>query len=249
MFQVPLPDEARHGTFVPPTLIEIDAIADLPGEVFGPVLHILRYRREDMEAIVHEVNRTGFGLTFGVHSRIDETIERATGASAAGNQYVNRNTIGAVVGVQPFGGHGLSGTGPKAGGPLYLHRLLAQRPSPTPATGELIGPVGERNSYALKPKGAVLCVASNAQTLQVQRDLVRTTGNRIATDEADDIAAALFAGEPADLLALTRRLAARSGRIVPVFVEPYPREFLFDEVSLSINTAAAGGNATLMAIG
>jgi RHH-type proline utilization regulon transcriptional repressor/proline dehydrogenase/delta 1-pyrroline-5-carboxylate dehydrogenase len=249
VFQVPLPDEASRGTFVPPTLIEIDTVTDLPGEVFGPVLHVLRYRREDMEKVVREVNRTGFGLTFGVHSRIDETIERATGASAAGNQYVNRNMIGAVVGVQPFGGHGLSGTGPKAGGPLYVHRLLARRPSFAPTAGELIGPVGERNSYSLKPKGAVLCVAGDSKALQVQHDLVRATGNHIAGTESEDIAVALFAGSPDELLVLARRLAGRPGRIVPVFAEPYPREFLFDEVSLSINTAAAGGNATLMTIG
>jgi len=249
VFQVPLLGETSRGTFVPPTLIEIDAIADLPGEVFGPVLHVLRYRREDMEKVVRAVNRTGFGLTFGVHSRIDETIERATGASAAGNQYVNRNMIGAVVGVQPFGGHGLSGTGPKAGGPLYVHRLLARRPSIAPAAGELTGPVGERNSYSLKPKGTVLCVAGDSKALQVQHDLVRATGNRIAGNESEDIAVALFAGSADELLVLARRLAERPGRIVPVFVEPYPREFLFDEVSLSINTAAAGGNATLMTIG
>ncbi len=150
--QVPLPSEAAQGTFVPPTLIEIGAISDLPGEVFGPVLHVLRYEREDMEEVIRAVNATGFGLTFGVHSRIDETIERATAASAAGNQYVNRNMIGAVVGVQPFGGHGLSGTGPKAGGPLYVHRLLSQRPSIDASQGELAGPVGERNSYALRPQ-------------------------------------------------------------------------------------------------
>jgi RHH-type proline utilization regulon transcriptional repressor/proline dehydrogenase/delta 1-pyrroline-5-carboxylate dehydrogenase len=247
--QVPLADKTQ-GTFVPPTLIEIDAVSDLPGEVFGPVLHVLRYRREDMEAVVRAVNATGFGLTFGVHSRIDETIERATAASAAGNQYVNRNMIGAVVGVQPFGGHGLSGTGPKAGGPLYVHRLLSQRPSLDPPLGELAGPVGERNIYALKPKGAVLCVARDPQKLRAQHDLVRLTGNRVAADEPDeDIAVALFAGSADDLVAFNGRLAARPGRIVPVFVEPYPRELLFDEVSLSVNTAAAGGNASLMTIG
>src|SRR3990167_10722054 len=82
--QAPLPPETRQGLFVPPTLIEIDAVSDLPGEVFGPVLHVLRYRREDMAAVVRAVNATGFGLTFGVHSRTDETIERTTAASAAG---------------------------------------------------------------------------------------------------------------------------------------------------------------------
>src|SRR5262249_1564956 len=193
VLQAALPAEACHGTFVPPTLIEIAAISDLPGEVFGPILHVLRYRREDMEAVVRAVNATGFGLTFGVHSRIDETIDRAAAASAAGNQYVNRNMTGAVVGVQPFGGHGLSGTGPKAGGPLYVHRLLAERPAFLPAEGELPGPVGERNTYGVRPKGAVLCVARDPSVSKTQRELVRATGNRLADSEADpDLAAVLF---------------------------------------------------------
>lgn len=248
--QTALPAETQHGTFVPPTLIEIDAISDLPGEVFGPVLHVLRYRREDMEAVVRAVNATGFGLTFGVHSRIDETIDRATAASAAGNKYVNRNMIGAVVGVQPFGGHGLSGTGPKAGGPLYVHRLLAERPLVTVPGGELAGPVGERNSYGQRPKGTILCVAREAAKRAVQVDLVKASGNRATEDPADAaVAAALFAGTDDELLALSQRLAARDGPIVPIFVEPYPLEFLGNEVSLSVNTAAAGGNASLMTIG
>ncbi|PWC38025.1 transcriptional regulator [Azospirillum sp. TSO35-2] len=125
---LPLPDEAAHGTFVAPTIIEIDRIADLEREVFGPVLHVLRYRRDDLDRLVDAINGTGYGLTFGLHTRIDATVERVTSRIAAGNLYVNRNTIGAVVGVQPFGGHGLSGTGPKAGGPLYLTRLLSVRP-------------------------------------------------------------------------------------------------------------------------
>ncbi len=158
---------------------------------------MLRYRREDMEAVVRAVNATGFGLTFGVHSRIDETIERLTDASDAGNQYVNRNMIGAVVGVQPFGGHGQSGTGPKAGGPLYVHRLLAQSPPFTPAIGELPGPVGERNLYRRRPKGTILCVAPDSAHLDAQRAAVAATGNRATTDAADaDIAAALFAAAP-----------------------------------------------------
>jgi RHH-type proline utilization regulon transcriptional repressor/proline dehydrogenase/delta 1-pyrroline-5-carboxylate dehydrogenase len=123
-----LPEECRHGSFVAPTLIEIDSVAELEREVFGPVLHVLRFRRGAMGALIAEINASGYGLTFGVHSRIDETIHRLTERAAAGNIYINRNIIGAVVGVQPFGGHGLSGTGPKAGGPLYLHRLLAASP-------------------------------------------------------------------------------------------------------------------------
>ncbi|MFN4015673.1 MAG: bifunctional proline dehydrogenase/L-glutamate gamma-semialdehyde dehydrogenase PutA [Reyranella sp.] len=247
--QAVLPDEAARGTFVPPTLIEIGSMTDLPGEVFGPVLHVLRYAREDMEEVIRAVNETGFGLTFGVHSRIDETIDRATTASAAGNQYVNRNMIGAVVGVQPFGGHGLSGTGPKAGGPLYVHRLLAVGPAVDVEAGELAGSVGEHNGYALRPKGAILCMAADPADLSAQQELVRSTGNSVASGEADEIAAVLFAGGEQDLLDLTRRMAERPGRIVPVHAAPYPRALLFDEVSLSINTAAAGGNASLMAIG
>ena len=125
---LPLPEEARHGTFVPPTIVEIDRIADVEREVFGPVLHVLRYRRADLDRLIEAINATGYGLTFGLHTRIDETIARVSGKIEAGNLYVNRNIIGAVVGVQPFGGSGLSGTGPKAGGPLYLGRLLPHAP-------------------------------------------------------------------------------------------------------------------------
>jgi RHH-type proline utilization regulon transcriptional repressor/proline dehydrogenase/delta 1-pyrroline-5-carboxylate dehydrogenase len=117
-----------RGHFVPPTVIEIDGVADLEREVFGPVLHLLRYRRDALPQLLEAINGTGYGLTQGVHTRIDETVAQVLGATHAGNIYVNRNIVGAVVGVQPFGGEGLSGTGPKAGGPLYLLRLLAERP-------------------------------------------------------------------------------------------------------------------------
>jgi RHH-type proline utilization regulon transcriptional repressor/proline dehydrogenase/delta 1-pyrroline-5-carboxylate dehydrogenase len=123
-----LPDACAPGSFVAPTIIEIGSVSALKREVFGPVLHVLRYRRAGLDQLIAEINATGYGLTFGVHTRIDETISRVTAQANAGNIYVNRNLIGAVVGVQPFGGHGLSGTGPKAGGPLYLRRLLAACP-------------------------------------------------------------------------------------------------------------------------
>ncbi|MCD2514233.1 trifunctional transcriptional regulator/proline dehydrogenase/L-glutamate gamma-semialdehyde dehydrogenase [Comamonas endophytica] len=117
-----------RGTFVLPTLIELDSIAELQREIFGPVLHVVRYRRSNLPQLLEQINATGYGLTLGLHTRIDETIAQVVGAAHAGNVYVNRNMVGAVVGVQPFGGEGLSGTGPKAGGPLYLYRLLSQRP-------------------------------------------------------------------------------------------------------------------------
>jgi len=119
---------AVQGTFVPPTVLEIGSLAELTQEVFGPVLHIVRYRRADLGQIVDSINATGFGLTLGVHSRIDETINFITERAHVGNIYVNRNIVGAVVGVQPFGGEGKSGTGPKAGGPLYLKRLQKGAP-------------------------------------------------------------------------------------------------------------------------
>ena len=97
-------------------------------EIFGPVLHVVRFQRNNLDALVDQINAAGYGLTLGIHTRIDETIARVTERAKVGNLYVNRNMVGAVVGVQPFGGEGLSGTGPKAGGPLYLYRLLANRP-------------------------------------------------------------------------------------------------------------------------
>ena len=118
-----------RGTFVLPTLIELDSLSELQREVFGPVLHFVRYDRDELDGLIGQINGTGYGLTMGLHTRIDETIARVLAAAHAGNIYVNRNMVGAVVGVQPFGGEGLSGTGPKAGGPLYLYRLLAQRPA------------------------------------------------------------------------------------------------------------------------
>jgi RHH-type proline utilization regulon transcriptional repressor/proline dehydrogenase/delta 1-pyrroline-5-carboxylate dehydrogenase len=118
-----LPAATSNGTFFAPTLIEIDSIDVLQREVFGPVLHVLRYRGKDLKKTIESINATGYGLTMGLHSRIDSRARKIAEMSGAGNVYINRNMIGAVVGVQPFGGRGLSGTGPKAGGPYYLPRF------------------------------------------------------------------------------------------------------------------------------
>src|SRR5450830_1697955 len=123
VYQLPLDQRHAHGSFVAPTVIEIESITQLQREVFGPVLHVLRYRRDDLPQLIDSINASGYGLTLGVHSRIDETIDFIAQRAHVGNIYVNRNIVGAVVGVQPFGGEGKSGTGPKAGGPLYLKRL------------------------------------------------------------------------------------------------------------------------------
>ncbi len=128
-----MPAEAT-GTFVPPTLIRLDAIADLKREIFGPVLHIVRYAAGDLDAVIDAVNATGYGLTLGIHSRIDGVAAHIAARARVGNIYVNRNQIGAVVGVQPFGGRGLSGTGPKAGGPHYLPRFADEKTISTDIT-------------------------------------------------------------------------------------------------------------------
>ncbi|MDE2441629.1 MAG: L-glutamate gamma-semialdehyde dehydrogenase, partial [Betaproteobacteria bacterium] len=144
VYQVTLPPKCAQGCFMPPTLIEIDSLDRLQQEVFGPVVHVLRFAARDMLAVVDAINATGYGLTFGMHSRIDESIEAVTDRVRAGNCYINRNMIGAVVGVQPFGGEGLSGTGPKAGGPFYLPRLLTI-PNPDPrALGLICDPTNVR---------------------------------------------------------------------------------------------------------
>jgi RHH-type proline utilization regulon transcriptional repressor/proline dehydrogenase/delta 1-pyrroline-5-carboxylate dehydrogenase len=312
--QLALPPQARHGTFVPPTLIELPALSELKAEVFGPVLHVVRFRRDDLEALIDQINASGYGLTFGLHSRIDETIAHVTQRVEAGNLYVNRNIIGAVVGVQPFGGHGLSGTGPKAGGPLYLRRLLGAAPdvairgqggnglaatyadwleregfipeaqrcrdyiarSALGFSRELPGPVGERNIYALLPRGAVRCVPRTPSGLLLQVGAVIATGNRAILPEAtpfadvfrtlpaelrgligtadDTVAVVLFEGDGDALTRLARELAETASNIVPVFGAQgpagcYPLEWLLTERTVSTNTAAAGGNASLMSIG
>jgi len=246
--------------------------------------------------VLDQINATGYGLTFGVHSRIDETIGHVTQRVRAGNMYVNRNIVGAVVGVQPFGGEGLSGTGPKAGGPLYLYRLLATRPAglppaadgtgPLPRVLTLPGPTGEQNTYRLQPRGAVLCVAATPAGARAQWEAVRRTGNlalfaesdaargwveslsgdershaQLVSDaEIDALAfgAVLFEGDADALRSLNRRIAERPGPIVSVqglppdalaMGEAYELERLLDERSVSVNTAAAGGNASLMTLG
>jgi RHH-type proline utilization regulon transcriptional repressor/proline dehydrogenase/delta 1-pyrroline-5-carboxylate dehydrogenase len=307
IFRAPFADLPGH--FVAPTLIELPNLAALDREVFGPVLHVLRYRREALETVVETIAATGYALTFGLHSRIDQTIARVTAAAPAGNIYVNRNLIGAVVGVQPFGGHGLSGTGPKAGGPLYLRRLLQTcppqpgRPGRAPPaarawaawlaeTGDLDaaaafqtalqttpfgiernlpGPVGERNLYTTQARGAVLCTAPTRAALLRQIGAALATGNIAAVDNLallpalpaalanwvtaavprQNIAAALFAGAPEDCRALQQALAARPGPIAAIHTARdghYPLEWLVQERSISTNTTAAGGNASLLAI-
>ncbi|QIG55487.1 bifunctional proline dehydrogenase/L-glutamate gamma-semialdehyde dehydrogenase PutA [Altererythrobacter sp. BO-6] len=285
--QLELDAGAARGTFVAPTIIEIDDIGQLSREVFGPVLHVLRYRRRDLAEVLRQIRATGYGLTFGVHSRIDETIAEIIGQVEVGNIYVNRNVIGAIVGVQPFGGKGLSGTGPKAGGPLYLSRLVKRaEPSAavlrdeagTPMLGHMTGlpgPVGERNLYSVHPRGRVLLLPTSEQGLQAQLQAVAATGNSAVLPEA---ARALYEGlgpavavewvtdwitEPPyahvlieeggqDICTVLQAIAAKDGPIPIVQLggdaRPYRTDWMFEELAVSVDTTAAGGNASLMAV-
>jgi RHH-type proline utilization regulon transcriptional repressor/proline dehydrogenase/delta 1-pyrroline-5-carboxylate dehydrogenase len=300
-----LPPATAQGHFVAPALIELSALSDLGHEVFGPVLHVVRYARSDRARLVDAINALGYGLTFGLHTRLDATVADVTGAIQAGNIYVNRNTIGAVVGVQPFGGHGLSGTGPKAGGPLYLTRLVQPVPH-VPLTGgtidpvaaqwctlahiaiprvplgydiDLPGPVGERNRYRLHAAGTVLALAETRDALIEQVAWALAAGNRVVLGEANLVAdliarlpealqtriecardwrcagpyaRALVAGTQPFVRAALGHLAALPGPIVtcemPCAEGGYAPAMLLRETTISINTTAAGGNASLMAL-
>ncbi|GGE29060.1 bifunctional protein PutA [Agaricicola taiwanensis] len=319
--ETPMPPETRRGTFVAPTIIELQSLRELTREVFGPVLHVIRYKRSDLDSLIDDINATGYGLTFGLHTRLDETIARVTGRIAVGNIYINRNIIGAVVGVQPFGGRGLSGTGPKAGGPLYLGRLVEDDPTApgiSPAmvdpalealerwldgngrsaaaglcreakarsglgrTMELKGPVGERNLYALHPRGRILLVPKTETRLIAQLAAALATGNAVIIDQNSGLDAvlkgappevlaritwtknweangpyggALIEGDSDDTRKAVEHLAELPGPLVLAQARSsdaalgYQLDWLVEEVSTSINTTAAGGNASLMAIG
>jgi RHH-type proline utilization regulon transcriptional repressor/proline dehydrogenase/delta 1-pyrroline-5-carboxylate dehydrogenase len=124
---VPPGPDTEHGSFVAPRAFRIDRLERLEREVFGPILHVIRFAGDRLDQVLESINASGYGLTLGIHSRIDSTVRHIHERLRVGNAYVNRNMIGAVVGVQPFGGEGLSGTGPKAGGPRYLHRFATER--------------------------------------------------------------------------------------------------------------------------
>jgi RHH-type proline utilization regulon transcriptional repressor/proline dehydrogenase/delta 1-pyrroline-5-carboxylate dehydrogenase len=278
VFQLPLPAHCASGNFFPPTLIEIERIGQLQGEVFGPVLHVLRYREGELAAVIASINATGYGLTHGIQTRIDESIEAVCARIRAGNIYVNRNMIGAVVGVQPFGGEGLSGTGPKAGGPHYLRRLVREPVDPAAtaidAAMVLPGPTGESNLLSLHPRGRVACIAADDQALRAQVRLAAATGNvallarskraeRIAAEAGGPCEivtnvlaagpdAVLFSGSNERAREIRQELAAREGPIVPMLVVDAIRRGdpmrLVHERTLTINTTASGGNASLLSL-
>lgn len=191
------------GYFVPPTVISVAGIEEMEREIFGPVLHVARFRADKLDAVIDAVNDCGYGLTFGLHTRINDRVEHIRHRVRVGNIYVNRNQIGAVVGSQPFGGEGLSGTGPKAGGPHYLRRFLRPETVQTPqvngavvdeghlqtlirdlantncdalATVDMPGPTGELNQLSTYGRGVVLCLGPTPEMAEGQAETVRSLG-------------------------------------------------------------------------
>ncbi|MBO6918889.1 MAG: bifunctional proline dehydrogenase/L-glutamate gamma-semialdehyde dehydrogenase PutA [Rhizobiaceae bacterium] len=198
--QLSVPDA---GYFVAPSVIKVGGIADLEKEVFGPVLHVATFKADEIDQVVDDINASGYGLTFGLHTRIDDRVEQVTSRLDVGNIYVNRNQIGAVVGSQPFGGEGMSGTGPKAGGPHYvpkfLHVDLEERASEdgnpvklevvqsaldrlagetrgTLTTADLPGPTGESNRLSTLGRGTILCLGPSFEDAKSQYDIARANG-------------------------------------------------------------------------
>ncbi|MCC7320722.1 MAG: bifunctional proline dehydrogenase/L-glutamate gamma-semialdehyde dehydrogenase PutA [Rubellimicrobium sp.] len=249
------------GTFIAPVAIRVPSIAAIEREVFGPVLHVATFRAEDLGAVLDAVNATGYGLTFGLHTRIDDRVQMVVDRIHAGNVYVNRNQIGAVVGSQPFGGEGLSGTGPKAGGPLYLPRFAAPAPadSPLPEAPQMAltlpGPTGESNRLRLHARGPVLCAGPGTVAAAAQAAAVRALGG--TAEEVPDLppsalaqrdrSAVIWWGDTDTARAIERSLAAREGAIVPLVTAMPDAAHVLHERHACIDTTAAGGNAALLA--
>ncbi|WP_273691671.1 bifunctional proline dehydrogenase/L-glutamate gamma-semialdehyde dehydrogenase PutA [Ketogulonicigenium vulgare] len=238
------------GHFLAPAMIKVPGITAIEREVFGPVLHIATFAAKDLDQVVDDINASGYGLTFGLHTRLQSRVADLSHRIHAGNIYVNRNQIGAVVGSQPFGGEGLSGTGPKAGGPNYLPRFAAPETRATRA-GFMPGPTGETNELILSPRGKILCAGPTPEDVAAQTAAVRALGGVAMTGAADytsaDIAAVLWWGDETRAREIERALAQRKGAIVPLITSQPDIAHIMHERHICIDTTAAGGNAALLA--
>lgn len=253
------PPALSDAPYLSPIAFEIAQTSDLKDEVFGPVLHLMRYKADNFERTIEQVNALGFGLTMGLHSRIDQRASKLIQLATVGNLYINRNQIGAIVGEQPFGGEGLSGTGPKAGGPNYLKRLSAPPDRQANAAPfepvTLPGPTGESNTLSYVPRGALLCLGGDDEAdITAQRVRVSETGNRVIELGDDPLSTALnnpaLKGVVADgriRPLIASMLARRAGPILPLLSRRDDVERYFLERVVSIDTTAAGGNASLLA--
>ncbi|TIP06319.1 MAG: bifunctional proline dehydrogenase/L-glutamate gamma-semialdehyde dehydrogenase PutA [Mesorhizobium sp.] len=319
------------GRFVAPHVFRVKGIEEMEREVFGPVLHVATFDADEIDQVIAAINRKGYGLTFGLHTRIEGRVQHFVDGIHAGNIYVNRNQIGAVVGSQPFGGEGLSGTGPKAGGPHYLrrfrkgpeagtevadgHKVTATELAdnlPDPALGgwstrpdrvailrkhlrgkgaaaiaaaasldfgqvDLPGPTGEANTLSLAPRGRVLCLGPDAETLLAQTIQALAAGNAVlavapgapaalsaltgkglplaAIDGRPDpvearslrVDVVAFSGTPEAARIVRKVIADRAGPIVPLVSEVLNPAAYAHERAVCVDTTAAGGNASLLA--
>lgn len=319
------------GRFVAPHVFRVKGIEEMEREVFGPVLHVATFDADEIDQVIAAINRKGYGLTFGLHTRIEGRVQHFVDGIHAGNIYVNRNQIGAVVGSQPFGGEGLSGTGPKAGGPHYLrrfrkgpeagtevadgHKVTATELAdnlPDPALGgwstrpdrvailrkhlrgkgaaaiaaaasldfgqvDLPGPTGEANTLSLAPRGRVLCLGPDTETLLAQTIQALAAGNAVlavapgapaalsaltgkglplaAIDGRPDpvearslrVDVVAFSGTPEAARIVRKVIADRAGPIVPLVSEVLNPAAYAHERAVCVDTTAAGGNASLLA--
>lgn len=324
-------DTPADGRFVAPHVFRVSGIEEMDREVFGPVLHVATFDADKIDKVIAAINSKGYGLTFGLHTRIEERVQHILDGIHAGNIYVNRNQIGAVVGSQPFGGEGLSGTGPKAGGPHYLRRFRRSESAraeigdgkklsakaladalPDPSTGgwnaaadriavlrkhlrgkgaaavaaaaatdfgpvDLPGPTGEANTLALLPRGRVLCLGPDSETLLAQAIQALAAGNAVlavapgapaalnaltgkglpiaALDGTLDAAhlktlgidVVAFSGAAEPARAIRQALAERKEPIVPLVTEILYPAAYAHERAVCVDTTAAGGNASLLA--
>ncbi|MCF6435897.1 bifunctional proline dehydrogenase/L-glutamate gamma-semialdehyde dehydrogenase PutA [Pseudoalteromonas sp. MMG022] len=272
LFESKIPDNSENGAyFFAPRLYEIADLSVLKREVFGPIVHIVRYKANDLDKVIDQINNTGYGLTMGVHSRIEERCQYLAKMSRAGNVYVNRNMIGAIVGVQPFGGRGLSGTGPKAGGPNYLYRLVKEKASPENVqmtnltsdeleTHDFPGAAEQVDllmSNSLRDEKIWRNTALNDRVSAVRQLLAKIATVEIIDELADDLAKTL-ADARAQLNRLEKRmrtfttLPGPTGESNTLHLEPRgcvvcyaDKSTSFNFWAISIITALAAGNTVI----
>ena len=274
LHECPLPEGTDNATFFPPTLYEIENINVLEREVFGPVVHIVRFKGTEIENVVKEINSTGYGLTMGIHSRIEDRAYELAALSRAGNVYINRNMIGAIVGVQPFGGRGLSGTGPKAGGPNYLPRLMMERATPKPSQVEDLDQLDEALSGDEKDAKEAAKLMDNGLAVEakwrhtplndrlsnVRQLLAKIAKVDIVEELADDLNRTLATSRQ-QLISIERRLKnpktlpGPTGESNKLYLEPRgilvcfaDKGVTFEYWTLSIVTALATGNVVVSVV-
>jgi len=274
LFESSLSEEHQKGFYFAPKLYEIEQIDVLTREVFGPCVHIVRYREKDLHKVISAINNTGFGLTMGIHTRIDEKAIEVASLSRAGNIYINRNMIGAVVGVQPFGGRGLSGTGPKAGGPNYLTRLMVEKATPSSHSGEVYqdkmdqivsdqtcdSQVNEMMSHALETESKWRHTDVTTRISWVRQLLAKLAQNDKLDELADDLNQTLAASRSQLIqiekhLKRVNRLPGPTGESNTLVYEPRgilvcfaDERVTFEYWTLSIVTALATGNCVIAVV-